>query len=203
MKNKFIGGYIVYNEPAWTTSYTPGVFTLSDLNELQYRGLWPRGPVAPTNLVATVGNAQLALTWTAPATTYGTLTNYRVTYTPSGGSATSVLTGNTNTSYTLTGLTNGTQYTVTVAGVNSIAGDVATVTATPLPVIEPVYIANAFLSALRTGSDYAANIAAPKVYIANGFLSALRTDTGYAQNIAAPNVYIANGFLSVLRSDTI
>jgi hypothetical protein len=80
--------------------------------------------------------------------------------------------------YTITGLTNNVTYTVNVHALNPLQSAAATVTATPAPIIEPVYIANAFLSALRT-------------------------DTGYAENIAAPNVYVANSFLSVLRSDTI
>jgi hypothetical protein len=50
---------------------------LSDVGFLKAANTWPRGPVAPTNLVATAGNTQLALTWTAPATTYGT--KYRTT----------------------------------------------------------------------------------------------------------------------------
>jgi hypothetical protein len=55
-----------------------------------------------------------------------------VEYTPSGGSAAYVLTGSNSTSYTLTGLNNGTEYTVRVAAVNFTAGDYSgTATATP------------------------------------------------------------------------
>jgi hypothetical protein len=90
MKNRFIGGYIVYNEPAWTTSYTPGVFTLRDLNELQYRGLWPLRPTAPQNLAARPRKSAIDLTWSPPATTNGTITGYRVFYTPAGGATTAV-----------------------------------------------------------------------------------------------------------------
>jgi hypothetical protein len=77
-------------------------------------------PNAPTSLTATAGNAQLALSWTAPSApgTYA-ITSYTVEYTPSGGSAQTVSTGNTSTSYTLTGLTNGTAYTVRVAAVSA------------------------------------------------------------------------------------
>jgi hypothetical protein len=46
-----------------------------------------------------------------------------VEYTASGGSAQYVLTNSTSTLYTLTGLTNGTAYTVRVAAVNFTAGD--------------------------------------------------------------------------------
>jgi cellulose 1,4-beta-cellobiosidase len=77
-------------------------------------------PNAPTSLAATAGNAQLALTWTAPsAPGSSAITGYTVEYTPSGGSAQTVSTGGTGTSYTLTGLTNGTAYTVRVAAVSA------------------------------------------------------------------------------------
>jgi len=77
-------------------------------------------PNAPTGLTATAGNAQIALAWTAPsAPGTSAITGYTVEYTPSGGSAQTVSTGSTSTSYTLTGLTNGTAYTVRVAGVSA------------------------------------------------------------------------------------
>jgi len=77
-------------------------------------------PNAPTALVATAGNSQISLAWTAPsAPGTSAITGYSVEYTPSGGSAQTVSTSSTSTSYTLTGLTNGTAYTVRVAGVSS------------------------------------------------------------------------------------
>lgn len=75
---------------------------------------------APTSLAATAGNAQIALRWTAPsAPGSSAITGYTVEYTPSGGSAQTVSTGSTSNSYTLTGLANGTAYTVRVAGVSA------------------------------------------------------------------------------------
>ncbi len=73
-------------------------------------------PSAPTNLAATPGNAQVGLTWTAStgATTYNV---YRGT-SAGGESGTPVVTGLTSTSYTNTGLTNGTKYFFKVAAVN-------------------------------------------------------------------------------------
>ena len=77
-------------------------------------------PDAPTGLTATAGNAQIALAWTAPsAPGTSAISGYTVEYTPSGGSAQTVSTGSTGTTYTLTGLTNGTAYTVRVAGVSA------------------------------------------------------------------------------------
>ena len=129
------GGLIAGTLPTWTTTATSGVFTLREAQEMRTSAQWPRGPVAPTSLTATAGNAQLLLSWTAPATTHGTITNYLVEYTPSGGSAAYVLTGSNSTSYTLTGLTNGTSYTVRVAAVNFTAGEYSgTATGTPASV---------------------------------------------------------------------
>jgi cellulose 1,4-beta-cellobiosidase len=75
-------------------------------------------PPAPTGLTATPGNAQVALAWTASsgATSYNV---YRGTA-PSGEGSTPIATGITTTTYTNTGLTNGTTYYYTVAAVNSV-----------------------------------------------------------------------------------
>jgi len=128
-------GYIGFTR-AGTTTAASGVWTVREAESLRRAGEWPRGPLAPTGLTAAAGNAQLSLSWTAPATTYGTITNYLVEYTPSGGSAVTVLTGSTSTSYTLAGLTNGTSYTVRVAAVNFTAGDYSgTASATPTNLI--------------------------------------------------------------------
>ena len=117
------GNFLTASPPSFSTTSTGGIFTLNDAATLRAATQWPRGPVAPTSLTATAGNGQLSLTWTAPATPHGTITNYFVEYTASGGSAQYVLTNSTSTSYTLTGLTNGTSYTVRVAAVNFTAGD--------------------------------------------------------------------------------
>nr|WP_052339928.1 glycoside hydrolase family 48 protein [Gorillibacterium massiliense] len=87
-------------------------------------------PAAPTGLTATAGNAQVALSWTASTGA----TSYNVKRaTTSGGPYTTVSTGVTTTSYTDTGLTNGTTYYYVVSAVNS-AGESANstqVSATP------------------------------------------------------------------------
>jgi len=76
-------------------------------------------PNAPTNLTITPGQTQASLTWTAPSApgTYA-ITGYTVEYTPSGGSAQTINTSSTSTTYTLTGLTNGISYAVRVAAVS-------------------------------------------------------------------------------------
>jgi hypothetical protein len=119
---------ITFNLPSVTTSSASGIFNLSDVGDFRTLNTWPRGPVAPTGLSAGVGGSQLVLSWTAPATTYGTITNYLVEFTPAGGATSTVLTGSTSTSYTLIGLTNGVTYTVRVAAVTFTAGDWSSLT---------------------------------------------------------------------------
>lgn len=77
-------------------------------------------PGAPTALSGTAGNAQVPLTWAAPASNGGAaITGYVVEWTPAGGSAETVNTGSATASYTKTGLTNGTAYTFRVAATNA------------------------------------------------------------------------------------
>ena len=78
-------------------------------------GLSGAPPLAPTGLTATSGNAQIALSWSASltATSYNVLRS-----TTNGGPYTSVGTS-TTTSFTNTGLTNGTIYYYVVAAVNA------------------------------------------------------------------------------------
>ncbi len=70
-------------------------------------------PGTPTNLVVTPGDKTLGVTWTAPS---GTVTKYQVNWSPGG-----TLTDVTGTSHTISGLTNGTSYTVTVRACNVTA----------------------------------------------------------------------------------
>jgi hypothetical protein len=101
-------------------------------------------PASPTSLTATAGNAQIALAWTAPSSNGGSaITGYTVEYTPSGGSAQTVSTGGTGTSYTLTGLTNGTTYAVRVAAVNAAGTSYSSsVNSTPNAMSAPTAVQN-------------------------------------------------------------
>lgn len=82
--------------------------------------------------VDSTGDGTIDLSWTAPASE-AAITDYRIEYTPSGGSATEVLVGSNATSYQLTGLTNDTEYSVRVAAISAGGqGDYsAAVTGTP------------------------------------------------------------------------
>src|SRR5262249_43832214 len=78
-------------------------------------------PPPPTGLTAAPGNAQVTLNWNASsgATSYNVKRS-----TTSGGPYTTIATGVTATSFTNTGLTNGTTYFFVVSAVNS-AGESA------------------------------------------------------------------------------
>ncbi len=92
-------------------------------------------PAAPTGLGATAGNAQVALSWTASAgaTSYNV---YRGT-TAGGESTTAVATGVTTTTYTNTGLTNGTTYYYEVKAVNSVGTSAYSNEASATPLAAP------------------------------------------------------------------
>ena len=75
-------------------------------------------PASPTNLTATAGDAQVSLSWSAPTNNGGeAITGYTVKY--SNGTVVAT-TGAGTTSYTVSGLTNGTSYTFIVTANNSV-----------------------------------------------------------------------------------
>jgi len=84
---------------------------------------FPDGPMsAPTSLTATGGNAQVSLTWTAPAYNGGSaITDYSVQFSSNSGATWTTVsrTASTTASQVVTGLTNGTAYVFRVAGINS------------------------------------------------------------------------------------
>ncbi len=76
-------------------------------------------PGAPTDVVATAGNASASLTWAAPASDGGaSITNYVITPYIGTTAQTPITVGDVLTD-DVTGLTNGTAYTFTVAATNS------------------------------------------------------------------------------------
>ena len=89
-------------------------------------------PSAPTNLVATPGDEEIAITWAAPANDGGqAVTGYEVQL-DSGGWNTTV-----GMAHSFTGLNNGTQYTLSVRAINSVGEGVATSTIA-IPLAPPV-----------------------------------------------------------------
>ncbi|MGI9116097.1 MAG: fibronectin type III domain-containing protein, partial [Gaiellales bacterium] len=87
-------------------------------------------PDAPTGVTAIAGNAQIGVTWTAPADGGSPITGYTATAAPGG--ATCATTG--DTSCTIAHLANGTTDTVTVTAANAVGTSVdsaASAAATP------------------------------------------------------------------------
>lgn len=122
------------SEPTRTTNLD-GIFTLNECADYIAEDKWPTIPDTINDLNVTTGNAVLDLSWTEPSTNGLSFTLYSIEYTPNGGSPTVVTTS--NTSYQLTGLVNGTEYSVRVGAIvgNRINYSAA---ATGTPIAEPV-----------------------------------------------------------------
>ena len=115
-------------------------------------------PAAPTGLTATPGNAQVALAWTASsgASSYSI---FRGT-TAGGESTTAIATGVTTTSYTNTGLTNGTKYYYEIKAVNSAGSSAYSNEASATPVAPTVPAAPTGLTATAGNTQVALSWAA-------------------------------------------
>ena len=107
--------------------YDPAAGTWSDVNPAC------AAVPAPTALTAQSGNAQVTLSWTAPAGC--AVSGYRVYRKLSTDTNYTLLTGApiTATSYAATGLTNGAAYTFKVVSVNAAGTESAPVTTTATP----------------------------------------------------------------------
>jgi LPXTG-motif cell wall-anchored protein len=104
-------------------------------------------PQPPLNVTATPGDAKATISWGAPTNTGGSpITGYSATASPGGKSCTTT----TATSCTITGLTNGTMYSVSVTASNAVGtSDPSVVAVTPAAPVATA--ATAKLAA--TGSD--------------------------------------------------
>ena len=105
-------------------------------------------PDAPTDLSASYGDGQISLSWTAPSSSGSSaITHYEYRYATGRSSNHSAFTDwestdSTDTSYVVTGLTNGTQHLLQVRAVNSERASSASNTAfqTPLaPASAPIW----------------------------------------------------------------
>ena len=129
-------------------------------------------PGAPTGVTATAGNAQAAVSWTAPASV-ATITDYVVQYSSNGGSAWTTFSDGTSTatSATVTGLTNGTAYTFRVAAVSGIGqGPWSAASGSVTPSLsDPFFSQVALLLHMDgTGSTFVDSSGAPKTITAVG-----------------------------------
>lgn len=78
-------------------------------------------PSSPTNVVATPGNGQVSLTWTAPNDGGSVITDYKIEYSTNGNFWTIFADGvSPSASTTVTGLTNGTLYVFRISAINAV-----------------------------------------------------------------------------------
>ena len=134
-------------------------------------------PGAPTEDSVKAGNASVTIVWTPPASNGGSaITGYVIT--PSSGSPVTV--GNVTT-YTVTGLTNGTPYTFTVAAINSAgtgppsaALQAVTPMATPVTAASTTAATSAPSSLAFTGADLEKTAVMGAVLVVLGGLLLLR-----------------------------
>jgi len=86
-------------------------------------------PQSPPNVTATPGNAMATISWTAPTNTGGSpITGYTATASVGGQNCTTT----TATSCTISGLTNGTTYYVSVTATNAVGiSDPSVIDVTP------------------------------------------------------------------------
>ena len=93
-------------------------------------------PAAPTGLTATAGNGQISIAFTAGAANGSTINSYK--YSLDGTTYTAFSPTDTTTPVVVTGLTNGTSYTIRLKAVNVIGDGAASDSVTATPITVPV-----------------------------------------------------------------
>ena len=98
----------------------------------------PTAPAAPGAPTLTAGNAQLAVSWSAPGDGGAAISAYDLRHSTDGSSWTEVgdvwtSTGGGSLAHTISGLTNGTEYQVQVRAVNSVGDGAWSATAKATP----------------------------------------------------------------------
>ena len=131
-------------------------------------------PPAPTGLIATAGNAQVNLSWSASSGA----TSYNVMRATANGGPYTTISSPTTTSYSDTGLTNGTTYyyVVTAANVNGASGNSNQASATPAAAGTPVAVTVNVLTNRHAISSYVYGGAFPQdaAHITDSGLSVVR-----------------------------
>jgi hypothetical protein len=108
-------------------------------------------PNAPTSVIATAGNAQASVAFTAPASNGGaSITSYTVIASPSG-----ITTSGASSPIVVTGLTNGTAYTFSVTATNNIGTSSAS---TASSAVTPFTVPDAPQNATATSGNATATV---------------------------------------------
>jgi len=139
-----------------------------------------RVPDAPTNVVGTPGTGQVVVTWSLPLSNGGAvITSYTIT---AVGGASFTVSGASVTTYTFTGLTNGTAYTFTVYATNSVGNSPVSAASSA---VTPRAIADAPTSLVATHGNTTASIAFTPGSTNGGTLSNYKYSTDGGTNFTA------------------
>lgn len=154
-------------------------------------------PGAPTSVAGTGADSSVSLSWSAPSSNGGSaVTDYLIEY-ASGGSYSTFLDGqSSNTSTSVTGLTNGTAYTFRVSAINAAGTGLASTASSGLtPLTVPSVPQN--LSATASNQTVVLNWSAPS---SNGGSSITDYVAEYSTN--GTSGWVAFGTTSAVRSET-
>ena len=141
----------------------------------------PTVPGAPTAVAAGAGNAAATVSWAAPSNGGSPITSYTVTpYIGTTAQTPVTVTGNPPaTSTTVTGLTNGTDYTFTVRATNGVGAGPASAASAPVtPVPSPVVDTKVSVNATGTTATTPAFSTAQPNEVLLAFVSADGPSTG-------------------------
>jgi len=190
---RYKGSVLSATAPATTTSY--GVWTLQQQMQATGNGVWPTTPGAPTSVSATAGSSSAIVTFVAPSSAGypAPITGYQATSTP--GSF--VATGSASP-LTVTGLTNGTSYTIAVQALNA-SGYGAAGTSNSVTPINP-YFLGILLPA--SGDYYLQSNAAVAATSTGFFVSGGDTSGGRIQKINNSKTIAFQNFVTVSGSST-
>ncbi len=191
------------------------------LTATQVQNHWQAGnglPWAPTNVSATPGSNQVALSWTAPTFNGSGITGYVVTPQVGSNLRTPITFNSAATSETITNLSGGTSYTFTVTAFNSLGLGVpsnmsgaASPTGAPIPLYEDTVLADSplgFWPLAETSFNIAADLT--QTYNGQDFGSYTQGDAGpgvrfasNATNLSGANAYVRLDHATLLEPSAV